>query len=234
MRKILFCSILAALALPAAAQQANKPNADEPVIVQPGAPGKATKVLPSNTTAQLAPNSKKNIEFMQGMIMHHAQAVEMTDMIASRSKNPDVIKMGLRIIQSQSQEIEFMKRWLTARGESLEMPMQKMEGMGSMSIPHHMMMPGMLSPEQMEALKGSKGEEFDRLFLVGMIQHHKGALVMVKELFDAPGAGQDADLFNFASDVDSGQRAEIDAMQRLLDTKPAIESKPTEQHNHEN
>lgn len=216
---------------------------DEPVIVQPGAPGKATKKLPSNTTAKLPPNSAKNVEFMQGMIMHHGQAVEMTDMIASRSKNPEVIKMGVRISQSQSDEIAFMKRWLTARGQSLEMKMDemgdmKMDGMdmGGMkmdSMSHHHMMPGMLSPEQMEALKNAKGEEFDRLFLAGMIQHHKGALVMVKDLFGAPGAGQDAEIFNFASDVDSGQRAEIDAMQRILDKMPQTNSKTEEHHNHE-
>ena len=85
---------------------------------------------------------------------------------------------------------------------------------------HQMLMPGMLTPEQMDALKKSKGAEFDRLFLTGMIQHHGGALTMVKDLFDTPGAGQDAELFNFATDVDSGQRAEIRIMQSMLDKKP--------------
>lgn len=219
---------------------------DRPVIVQPGAPGKATKVLPSNTNAKLPPNSAKNIEFMQGMIMHHSQAVEMTDMIASRSKNPEVIRMGVRISQSQAQEIEFMKRWLTARGGALRMKMgdmgdmkmggMDMNGMGDMKMDkmsQHHMMPGMLSPEQMELLKNAKGEEFDKLFLAGMIQHHKGALVMVKGLFGAPGAGQDAEIFNFASDVDSGQRAEIDAMQRILDRMPQTNSKTEEHYDHE-
>ena len=90
---------------------------------------------------------------------------------------------------------------------------------------HQMLMPGMLTAKQMEALKEAKGEEFNRLFLSGMIQHHKGALVMVKELFDTAGAGQDAELFNFATDVDSGQRAEIRIMQTLLGEKP-YEEKP--------
>ncbi|MDQ3907622.1 MAG: DUF305 domain-containing protein, partial [Acidobacteriota bacterium] len=81
---------------------------------------------------------------------------------------------------------------------------------------HQMLMPGMLTPEQMDALRKAKGAEFDRLFLTGMIQHHTGALVMVKELFDTAGAGQDAELFNFATDVDSGQRAEIRIMQNML------------------
>jgi uncharacterized protein (DUF305 family) len=83
-----------------------------------------------------------------------------------------------------------------------------------------MLMPGMLTPEQMDALRKSKGAEFDRLFLTGMIQHHGGALTMVKELFDSPGAGQDAELFSFTTDVDSGQRAEIRIMQNMLGEKP--------------
>ena len=101
--------------------------------------------------------------------------------------------------------------------------MQDMPGMDmsshSMSS-HSMLMPGMLTAEQMEALKKAKGEEFDQLFLTGMIQHHGGALIMVKELFDTAGAGQDAELFNFATDVDSGQRAEIRIMQTMLGEKP--------------
>ncbi len=83
-----------------------------------------------------------------------------------------------------------------------------------------MLMPGMLTEKQMAALRKAKGEQFDRLFLAGMIQHHKGALTMVKDLFDTPGAGQDAELFNFATDVDSGQRAEIKIMQTMLGEKP--------------
>ena len=85
---------------------------------------------------------------------------------------------------------------------------------------HHMLMPGMLSEKQMDALKKASGEEFDQLFLKGMIQHHGGALVMVKDLFDTSGAGQDAEIFNFATDVDSGQRAEIRIMQTMLGEKP--------------
>jgi len=227
--------LLGLCALTTAAQN----SSDTPVIVQPGAPGKATRVLPANTTAVAPPLSAKDVEFMQGMIMHHAQAVEMSDLIASRSTHPEVIKFGVRISQSQSDEIGFMKRWLTARGKPLEMKMEmKMDSMqmgdmqmDMMSHDHHMSMPGMLSPEQMKALRASRGEEFDRLFLAGMIQHHKGALQMVKDLFAQPGSGQDAELFNFASDVDSGQRAEIDAMQRILDKMP--QGKPTEaHHNH--
>lgn len=104
-----------------------------------------------------------------------------------------------------------MKRWLAARGEALSM---EMPGMPDMDMP---LMPGMLTPEQMEALRKAKGAGFDNLFLMGMIQHHNGALIMVKDLFDTAGAGQDAEIFDFATDVDSGQRAEIRIMQSMLD-----------------
>lgn len=162
---------------------------------------------------------------MQGMIMHHLQAVEMTALIESRTDNKDIRLLGARISQSQSDEMKFMKRWLEVRGEQVSPPMP---GMSSMDMPghdmsshrHHTPMPGMLTPKQMDALRKAKGAEFDRLFLTGMIQHHNGALIMVKDLFDTAGAGQDAELFNFASDVDSGQRSEIRVMETMLGEKP--------------
>ena len=138
-----------------------------------------------------------------------------------------------------------MKRWLAARGEALAMASPPAAtasgtssgaghsqgagatpGMDVSNMSHRAMglMPGMLSPEQMEALGKAKGAEFDHLFLAGMIQHHNGALIMVKDLFDAAGAGQDAELFNFATDVDTGQRAEIRIMQGMLE-KEALEEK---------
>lgn len=202
-------------------------SSDAPVIVQPGAPGEATRTLPASTRGVLPPSSPKNVEFMQGMIMHHAQAVEMTALIESRTTNKDLRLLGARISHSQAEEINFMKHWLEARGESTEMPM-KMSGMdmpGMDMSNHQMLMPGMLTRQQMEALRKAKGKEFDRLFLTGMIQHHGGALTMVKDLFDTAGAGQDAVLFNFATDIDSGQRAEIRIMQNMLGEKTS-EEKP--------
>jgi len=151
---------------------------------------------------------------MQGMIMHHAQAVEMTALIEARTDNKDLRLLGARISHSQAEEIKFMERWLQVRGEPISLPMPEMPGMDMSSQP--MLMPGMLTPKQMEALKNSSGKEFDRLFLTGMIQHHGGALIMVKDLFDTAGAGQDAELFNFTTDIDSGQRAEIRIMQTML------------------
>jgi uncharacterized protein (DUF305 family) len=152
---------------------------------------------------------------MQGMIMHHAQAVEMTDLIESHTQNKDLHLIGARISRSQTDEMNFMKRWLAVRGESITMEMTGHAHGGG-----EMLMPGMLTAKQMSALRKAKGKEFDRLFLEGMIQHHNGALTMVKDLFDTSGSGQDAELFNFATDVDSGQRAEIRSMETLLNKKP--------------
>lgn len=199
-------------------------------IVQPGAPGQPTQVLPADTRAKLPPSSAKDVEFMQGMIMHHAQAVEMTALIDSRTDNKEVWLLGARISKSQSDEMAFMRRWLLVRGESTEMAMTDKpvhsksdahdahgdHGHGEAKDHADHAMFGMLTKAQMEALKNAKGAEFDRLFLEGMIQHHGGALVMVDDLFKTAGAGQNAEIFNFATDVDSGQRAEIRVMENML------------------
>jgi uncharacterized protein (DUF305 family) len=155
---------------------------------------------------------------MQHMIVHHAQAVEMTALIASHTGNKNVQALGERISRSQADEMKLMKRWLTVRGEPTAPPSHAMHGMDmpGHSMPMSTLMPGMLSPKQMEALKKAKDNEFDQLFLTGMIQHHNGALMMVKDLFDTAGTGQDAEIFNFATDVESGQRAEIKIMQTML------------------
>ena len=207
---------------PAACSQ--QTDGAKPVVVQPGAPGKPSRTLPPSTRATLPPRSQADVEFMQGMIMHHTQAVEMTALIASHTENNELRLLGARISSSQSDEIRFMRRWLAARGESLSMAMPGMPDMDKQGQARSLM-PGMLTPEQMEALRKAKGAEFDKLFLTGMIQHHDGALTMVKDLFDTAGAGQDAELFNFATDVDSGQRAEIRIMQTMLEKKTLEEKR---------
>lgn len=212
--------------LPVSAQQSEPAPA---VVVQPGAPGQPTRTLPLSTRATLPPRSTADVQFMQGMIMHHAQAVEMTALIKSHTTTKELRSLAARISSSQSDEIKFMKRWLQIRGEAISPITHEMHGTNmsdhSMQSMHSKLMPGMLSATQMEALKKANGEEFDRLFLAGMIQHHGGALVMVKNLFATAGAGQDAELFNFASDVDSGQRAEIRIMQTMLGEKPSEEKR---------
>jgi uncharacterized protein (DUF305 family) len=218
---LIAASALVGLFLPSArAQQAD--SAKTPVVVQPGAPGKPSRTLPPSTRGTLPPWSPADVAFLQGMIMHHAQAVEMTALMASHTENKELRSLGARISSSQSDEIKFMKRWLATRGEPISMAKP---GMPDMDMPHQEMdlMPGMLTPEQMEALRKARGAEFDYLFLTGMIQHHNGALTMVKDLFDTAGAGQDAELFTFATDADNTQRAEIRIMQSMLEKKPSRE-----------
>src|SRR5216684_3867552 len=184
-------STLAGLfSLPVCAQQAEQQQADQgtPVVVQPGAPGQPTRTLPPSTRATLPPRSSADVQFMQGMIMHHAQAVEMTALMESHTQNKDLRLLGARISHSQSEEIRFMKRWLAARGEPTSLAMPEMPGMDMSKQP--MLMPGMLTPKQMEALKRAKGAKFDQLFLTGMIQHHGGAWLREKNCLAPPGAGR--------------------------------------------
>ena len=136
---------------------------------------------------------------MQGMIHHHLQAIDMTNLLAQNTQDEDMKKLGLRMSLSQSDEIKMMRHWLEVRG-------QEAPGDHAHHMPGAPMMPGMLSQAEMDRLAAAKGPEFDRLFLTGMIQHHTGALIMVDELFDTPGAGQDSVLFDFATDIDNTQR----------------------------
>jgi len=204
--------------------QAQQTAPAAPVVVQPGAPGKPSKTLPPSTKGTVPPLSGADVEFMQGMIMHHQQAVEMTALVASHTGNRDLRLLGERISSSQSSEIKFMQRWLVARGEPISMAMPGMPDMDKSGHPIALM-PGMLSPEQMASLRKANGAEFDHLFLTGMIQHHNGALTMVKDLFDTAGAGQDADLFDFATDADNTQRAEIKIMETMLEKQNSEEKR---------
>lgn len=215
-----------AVLLLSAAAASGQPASQSATIVQPGAPGQNSRTLTRETAAPTprAP-APADISFMQGMIMHHSQAVEMTDLLRTRGRSPDLQALGKRISISQTDEIKFMKQWLEDRGQPVSMQPDHMDHVGGMKNMAHMdhskmdampLMPGMLTPQQMKALEKAAGPAFDHLFLTGMIQHHTGALVMVQDLFDVPGAGQDALLFDFATDVDNTQRAEIEIMRRML------------------
>lgn len=208
--------LLAAAGFVRASAPAQQPDAAKSVVVQPGAPGQPSKTLPPSTKGQLPPQSRADVVFMQGMIMHHAQAIDMTALIPTHTGNKDLQSLGARISRSQSDEIKFMKRWLAARGQPVSMAMPDMPDMNMHDHPMPLM-PGMLTPDQMAALRKAKDAEFDQLFLTGMIQHHHGALTMVKDLFDTAGAGQDAEMFDFATDADNSQRAEIKIMQSMLE-----------------
>jgi uncharacterized protein (DUF305 family) len=185
-------------------------------LIQPGAPRKPEKILTNTAgTGQQGP-TEADVKFMQGMIMHHNQAVEMVALMKGRTKNDKLMAFGQRISISQTDEVKFMKRWLTYRDKPLT-------EMGDMDMSHmdmsHMdmaLMPGMLTPKQMDALRKASGAKFDQLFLTGMIQHHGGALTMVNELYDTPGAAQDPQLFDFTADIGVTQQGEIDAMRGML------------------
>lgn len=188
-----------------------KPQAADqpPRIVQPGAPGQEGRTV---TAAQAADLSKvqatdADVKFMQGMIGHHAQAVEMVELLGQRSADADMKKLALRIQVSQEDEMKMMREWLEKRGQEVPGPHAHHTGM---------LMPGMLTPEEMAKLAAAKGREFDVLFLEGMIKHHGGALIMVEQLFSSPGAGQESDIFAFASDVEADQRMEIERMAGML------------------
>lgn len=164
---------------------------------------------PGHAHAQAAPkHTPADVQFVQGMIGHHGQALDMTALISGRSKRSDLASLGERITVSQRDEIAMMSNWLRLRGEATTSPMRH-EG--------HIM-PGMLNVPQMDSLRAARGDAFDRLFLRYMIQHHEGALAMVKALLATPRAAQEPQLFTFVSDVDTDQRAEIARMQALLDT----------------
>ncbi len=192
--------------------QAESPAPGSAPIVQPGAPGQSSKILsPESARMPVRAPAVADVKFMQGMIHHHSQAVEMTDLLRTRSRNKDLQVLGKRISISQADEMKYMKQWLEDRGQPVSM-MHDMQGM-HMDMP---LMPGMLTPQQMKALARASGPAFDHLFLTGMIQHHTGALIMVRDLFDTPGAGQDGVLFDFATDIDNTQRAEIEIMRGML------------------
>src|SRR5258708_12306381 len=149
MRKI-FCSLLfASTGFFCVVAHSQQSDSTKPAVVQPGAPGKPSKILPSSTRAMLPPLSHADVAFMQGMIMHHAQAVEMTALIVSHTENKDIRMLGARISHSQSDEIEFMKRWLQARGEPISSAMPDMPAMDM--LPQPMLIPSMLTPQQITA-----------------------------------------------------------------------------------
>ncbi len=198
-------------ALPASAQD------PPPAIVQPGAPGEPTRTLTAEEAAniEIPPHVDADVRFMQGMIHHHAQALEMTDLLSSRTESEEMRLLGQRIDISQTDEIGMMARWLEARGE--DTPRVREEEASPLS--DDQLMPGMLTERQMAQLASATGEAFDRLFLEFMIVHHEGALTMVSELFLVSRAGQEPEIFQFASNVDADQAAEIGRMRTMLQAR---------------
>lgn len=178
-------------------------------------------LAPVGARAQAPRYAAADVEFMQGMIGHHAQALDMAALVPARTTTESIHLLARRIEISQKDEIRLMQTWLEDRGQTAP---------DAGGAAHHhtagghdmlMLMPGMLTPEQMSQLAAARNAEFDRLFLQLMIQHHQGALTMVKTLFASPGAAQETDTFRYVSDVDTDQRIEIERMRKLLASMPA-------------
>src|SRR5215467_2728513 len=165
------------------------------------------------------PFSDADVEFMAGMIPHHAQAVIMAGWAPTHSARQDVAILCERIVVAQRDEIAMMQTWLGDRSQEVPDATSTRHKMTMNGMTHEMLMPGMLTDEEMAALDRARGPEFDRLFLVGMIKHHQGAISMVNELFAAYGSMQDDHIYKFASDVFADQSTEIDRMQQMLNKK---------------
>jgi uncharacterized protein (DUF305 family) len=208
--RILFPSLLLGTSAVAVAQAAP--------IIQPGAPGQDSRVLTADQAIQLAAASYSpaDVAFMQGMIIHHQQAVDMAALVKQRTNRAELVTIAGRIESSQADEISFMRGWLAERGEPHAMPGMK-GGKGQQHHAHHThTMAGMATSEQMKAVAAASGAEFDRQFLTLMIAHHEGALTMVKDLLRQPGSAADPVLFQFVSDIETEQKSEIDRMDTLL------------------
>jgi uncharacterized protein (DUF305 family) len=197
-------------------------------VIQPGAPGTPGRVLDRDALEDLprpAP-TEADVQFMQNMMLHHAQALEMVLWVPERSQREDIRRLALRIELSQGAEIAQMRRWLEDRWEDVpSLGADPSEGHAGHPghadhASGHTAMPGMLTPGQLQQLQDARGEAFDRLFLESMIFHHEGAILMVAELFSAFGAAQGGEIYEFASHVDSDQRMEIERMHGLLRTLP--------------
>jgi uncharacterized protein (DUF305 family) len=207
MMRLALAGLLASSATAALAQAAP--------IVLPGAPGQASRVIGAEEAIKLAntSHSPADIAFMQSMIVHHQQAVEMAALVKARTNNPDIIAIAGRIDASQADEMKFMRGWLTDRGEPLAMPAMD-HSAHSGHVGHAMK--GMASAAQMAELAAANGTAFDRLFLQLMIPHHKGALDMVEDLLGKQGSAYDPAMFQFTSDVTTDQKAEIERMNKVL------------------
>ena len=200
---LLLSAFLPLLTLPAIAQV---------TIINPGAPGQDSREMDADEASKLAGTryTEADVRFMQDMIPHHHQALVMSRLVPERTNRNELIEVAERIETSQADEIEFMKGWLAARGEDVPDPAAH----AAMQMSHEMA--GMASPEQMAALEAADGAEFDKLFLTLMIEHHEGALTMVEDLLDAPGAAYEPVLFEFTTDITNDQEAEIERMDAML------------------
>ena len=203
------------LALPVAACAGARP-ASAPTPSSGGSAGDDKYILQARADSTRLPYTAADIHFMSGMISHHAQAIVMAKWAPTHGASAAVTRLSERIINAQTDEIALMQTWLRDRRQPVPQPNPKGMAMTMGGMTHTMLMPGMLTETQMKQLDAARDVEFDRLFLTFMIQHHKGAVSMVQELFASVGAGQDEVVFKFASDVNVDQSTEIVRMAEML------------------
>ncbi len=205
-------------------------TASQPPVVSTPAPTPGEPLTPAQQVVAdggIPPYTRADVQFMQGMIGHHGQALTMAALAPTNTTSEDVRVLAARIDVAQRDEIALMQRWLRQRGETVPDPTAA-HSMAGHSMPGHDMsamasgplMPGMLSAEQMAQLRAAKGPEFDRLFLTFMIQHHEGAVAMVRTLYGSEGAAQDTELWRLASDIEADQDSEISRMRQMLENRP--------------
>lgn len=206
--RLTICALAAVLAGCGGSKNAAQTTTPEPTptvnVIIPGAPGEPSRTVTATPTPKGADFVAADVEFMRGMIHHHNQAITMTGWVPDRTSSTNIRLMAKRMEVSQTDEMDFMRKWLESRGEAAD----HAHGAGHM--------PGMLTQEQLDALRGAKGKAFDKLFLAYMTQHHEGALQMVRELYDS-GGGLEPELNQFTLHVDSDQSIEIQRMAELAE-----------------
>jgi uncharacterized protein (DUF305 family) len=207
-------AVLAAAALAAGAARVAAAQASAPPAA--GAQGDAAAAARARADSARYPYTAADVHFMSAMIGHHAQAIVMARWAPTHGASASVRTLAERIVNAQQDEIATMQRWLRDRGQPVPEARPGPMTMMMDGMQHEMLMPGMLTDAQMARLDAARGDEFDRLFLTFMMQHHRGAVTMVRQLFDTNGAAQDETVFKFASDVNVDQTTEIARMQRML------------------
>jgi uncharacterized protein (DUF305 family) len=215
-RRILLTSLLFA-----AAGCASAPSSAPPVLAAGSGvvgPGSAATIARADSVA--ASFTQAEVEFMTGMVPHHAQAIIMAQWCPTHGGRADLLPLCARIVASQKGEIQMMRGWLADRKQTVPDSMSTRHQMRMDGVVHDMMMPGMLTDEEMAALDRARGVEFDKLFLTGMIRHHQGAIQMVQDLWASPGGANEPTVFRFSNDVYADQSAEVLRMQAMLRTIP--------------
>ena len=195
-----------------AAQSVTPPASSQAAFAQ----GQAAAIAKARADSARYPYTAADVNFMSGMIHHHAQAIVMARLAPSHDAGPSVRTLCDRIINAQQDEITAMQRWLRDRNQAVTEATATGMKMVMNGMEHEMLMPGMLNDTQMKLLDAARGPAFDRLFLTDMIQHHRGAVSMVETLFGTQGAAQDETIFKVASDINVDQQTEIDRMQGML------------------